>query len=84
MRVARNTDGERKFQRSERLSKSRLQGFFSRLTASKRRMNKQELEADDDHDDSLDKDEVAYLAEKKRHGSRGGCQQNWTCSSYNT
>ena len=31
-------------------------------------MNKQELEADDDHDDSLDKDEVAYLAEKKRHG----------------
>lgn len=47
-------------------------------------MSKQELEADDDHDDSLDKDEVAYLAEKKRHGSRGGCQQNWTCSSYNT
>ena len=67
MRVARNTDGERKFQRSEWLSKSRLQGFFSRLTASKRRMNKQELEADDDHDDSLDKDEVAYLAEKERH-----------------
>ena len=67
MRVARNTDGERKFQRSEWLSKSQIQGFFSRLAASKRRTNKQELEDDDDHDDSLDEDEVAYLAEKERH-----------------
>ena len=40
---------------------------FSRLAASKRQMNKQELEDDDDHDDSLDEDEVAYLAEKERH-----------------
>ena len=67
MRVARNTDGERKFQRSEWLSKSQIQRFFSRLAASKRRTNKQELEDDDDHDDSLDEDEVAYLAEKERH-----------------
>ena len=67
MRVARNTNGERKFQRSEWLSKSQIQGFFSRLAASKRRTNKQELEDDDDHDDSLDEDEVAYLAEKERH-----------------
>lgn len=36
---------------------------FSRLAASKRRMNKHELEDDDDHDDSLDEDEVAYPAE---------------------
>ena len=67
MRVARNTDGERKFQRSEWLSKSQIQGFFSRLAASKRRTNKQEREDDEDHDDSLDEDEVAYLAEKERH-----------------
>ena len=40
---------------------------FSRLAASKRRMNKQELEDYDDRDDSLDKDELAYLAEKERH-----------------
>ena len=67
MRVARNTDGERKFQRSEWLSNSQIQRFFSRLAASKRRTNKQELEDDDDHDDSLDEAEVAYLAEKERH-----------------
>ena len=68
MRVARNTDGERKFQRSEWSSKSQIQGFFfSRLAAGKRRTDKQELEDDDDHDDSFDKDEVAYLAEKERH-----------------
>ena len=67
MRVARNTNEERKFQRSEWLSKSQIQGFFSRLAASKRRTNKQEREDDEDHDDSLDEDEVAYLAEKERH-----------------
>lgn len=67
MRVARNTDGERKFQRSEWLSKSQIQGVFSRLAASKKRTNKQELEDDDDHDDSFDEDEMAYLAEKERH-----------------
>ena len=36
MQVARNTNGERKFQRSEWLSKSQIQGFFSQLAASKR------------------------------------------------
>ena len=40
---------------------------FSRLAASKRRMNKHELEEDDDHDDSLDEDEVTYPAEQERH-----------------
>ena len=47
--------------------KAKYKGFFSRLAASKRRTNKQELEGDDDHDDSFDEDEVAYLAEKERH-----------------
>ena len=35
MRVARNTNGERKFQRSEWLSKSQIQGFFHGLQPAK-------------------------------------------------
>ena len=76
MRVARNTDGERKFQRNEWLSKSQIQEFFT--ACSQQTVDEQqELEDDDDHDDSLDEDEVAYER-------RGGCRENWTCSSYNT
>ena len=64
MRVARNSEGQRKFQRSEWLSKAQIQGFFSRLAASKRRKSSQEC-GDDDHD-GLVEEEMAYLTEKDR------------------
>ena len=64
MRVERNSEGQRKFQRSEWLSKAQIQGFFSRLAASKRRKSSQEC-GDDDHD-GLVEEEMAYLTEKDR------------------
>ena len=64
MRKNRNSDGKRTFLRSEWLTKAQVQGFFSRLAASKRRNPLQEWT--DDDDDSLVEDEVAYVTETNR------------------
>ena len=64
MRKNRNSDGKRTFLRSEWLTKAQVQGFFSRLAASKRRNPLQEWT--DDDDDSLLEDEVAYVTETNR------------------
>ena len=44
IRKARDADGKRRFQRSEWLSKSQVQGFFSRLPSSKRRKGVREVD----------------------------------------
>ena len=68
MKKARNTDGTRKFKRSEWLTKTQVQGFFSRLAAKRRKgtaANQVEGEVDDD-DDSLIEDEIVYPNDKSR------------------
>ena len=46
--------------------RAKYKGFFTACSQQKADAE-QELEDDDDCDDSLDEDEVAYLAEKERH-----------------
>ena len=66
MRKARETDGTRRFERSEWLTKAQVQGFFSRLASSKRRNASQEVDEDDE---SLVEDELNYLDEKERQNT---------------
>ena len=42
MRTSRNPDGSRMFERKEWLTKSQVQGFFSRLAATRRKQGNQE------------------------------------------
>ncbi|KAL9970520.1 hypothetical protein ACROYT_G022908 [Oculina patagonica] len=66
MKKARNTDGTRKFKRSEWLTKTQVQGFFSRLAAKRRKGTADQVEDDNDDDDSLIEDELVYLDDKAR------------------
>ena len=65
MKKAKNTDGTRKFKRSEWLTKTQVQGYFSRLAAKRRKTAVCQVEEDDD-EDSLIEDEINYLDEKAR------------------
>ena len=47
MRTARNPDGSRIFKREHWLTKSQVQGFFSRLAATRRRQGNQEIQIED-------------------------------------
>ena len=67
MRKARDADGTRRFKRSEWLTKSQVQGYFSRLSALKRRKGTvSQAPEEDDDDDSLIEEEVSYLEDKAR------------------
>ena len=67
MKKARNTDGTRKFKRSEWLTKSQVQGFFLRLAAKRKKGTANQVEGEvDDDDDSLIEDEIVYLDDKAR------------------
>lgn len=47
MRTARNPDSSRMFERKDWLTKSQVQGFFSRLAATRRRQGNQEVQMED-------------------------------------
>ena len=47
MRTARNTDGSWIFKREHWLTKSQVQGFFSRLAATRRRQGNEEIQIED-------------------------------------
>ena len=68
MRKARNIEGTRKFNRSEWLTKTQVQGIFSRLASMRRRKTTvgQAQEEEDDDDNSLIEDEISYLDETAR------------------
>ena len=68
MRTARDIEGTRKFKRSEWLTKTQVQGFFSRLASMKRRKTSvyQVQEEEDDDENSLIEDEIVYLDETAR------------------
>ena len=68
MRTARDIEGTRKFKRSEWLTKTQVQGFFSRLASIKRRKTSvyQVQEEEDDDENSLIEDEIVYLDETAR------------------
>ena len=74
MRVARNLDGTRKFNREEWLTKTQIQSFFSRLAAKKRKRKTDgqgnALEGDDpqgENEEQLLEDEIGFLNEKHRN-----------------
>ncbi|KAL9954031.1 hypothetical protein ACROYT_G041519 [Oculina patagonica] len=56
MRKARNPDGSRKFTRSEWLSKTQIQGFFSRLAAKRKQSGVQDVNSEGEDSDDLDDD----------------------------
>lgn len=47
MRTARNPDGSRMFERKDWLTKTQVQGFFSRLAAARRRQGSREIELEE-------------------------------------
>ena len=47
MRTSRNPDGSRMFERKDWLAKSQVQGFFSRLAATRRRQGNQDVQVED-------------------------------------
>ena len=47
MRTSRKPDGSRMFERKDWLTKSQVQGFFSRLAATRRRQGNQEVQIED-------------------------------------
>ena len=49
MRTSRNPNGSRMFERKDWLTKSQMQGFFSRLAATRRRQGNQEVQVEDVH-----------------------------------
>ena len=74
MRVARNLDGTRKFNREEWLTKTQIQLFSSRLAAKKRKRKTygqgNALEGDDpqgENEEQLLEDEIRFLNEKHRN-----------------
>lgn len=71
MRKARDIEGTRKFNRSEWLTKTQVQGFFSRLASTKRRKTTvdQVQDEEDDDENSLIQDEISYLDEKARRNA---------------
>lgn len=71
MRKARDIEGTRKFNRSEWLTKTQVQGFFSRLASTKRRKTAvdQVQDEEDDDENSLIQDEISYLDEKARRNA---------------
>ena len=67
MRKPRDADGTRKFKRSEWLTKTQVQGYFSRLSALKRRKGTvSQAPEEDDDDDSLIEKERSYLEDQAR------------------
>ena len=67
MRKARDANGARKFKRTEWLTKTQVQSYFSRLSALKRRSGAVSKIADEDDDDeSLIEEELSYLEDKAR------------------
>ena len=46
-------DGERLFDKAEWLSKTQIQGFFSRLSARIKKGNQKRIESDEDDDEDL-------------------------------
>ena len=60
MRKARNNDGSRMFGREERLTKSQIKSFFSRLSAAKRKQQTNNL---DDSDEELLEEEHEHHKE---------------------
>ena len=85
MRVARNLDGTRKFNREEWLTKTQIQSFFSRLAAKKRKRKTDgqgnALEGDDpqgENEEQLLEDEIGFLNEKHRPKP---CHRGGACSS---
>ena len=71
MRTVRDIEGTRKFNRSEWLTKTQVQGFFSRLASMKRGKTTVDhvQEEDDDDDNSLIEDEIGYLDETARQNA---------------
>ena len=70
MRTARDIEGTRKFNRSEWLTKTQVQGFFSRLASMKRRKTTvDQVQEEDDDDNSLIEDEIGYLDEMARQNT---------------
>ena len=59
MRTSRNPDGSRMFERKDWLTKSQVQGFVSRLAATRRRQGNQEKQVEDVY---------AEEEEQERHG----------------
>jgi len=59
MRTSRKPDGSRMFERKDWLTKSQVQGFFSRLAATRRRQGNQEVQIED---------VSAEEKEQERHG----------------
>ena len=59
MRTSRKPDGSRMFERKDWLTKSQVQGFFSRLAATRRRQGNQEVQIED------------VYAEEEEHERRG-------------
>ena len=59
MRTSRNPDGSRMFERKDWLTKSQVQGFVSRLAATRRRQENQEKQVEDVH---------VEQEEQERHG----------------
>ena len=59
MRTSRKPDGSRMFERKDWLTKSQVQGFFSRLAATRRRQGNQEVQIEDVY---------AEEEEQERHG----------------
>ena len=74
MRVSRNLDGTRKFNREEWLTKTQIQSFFSRLAAMKRKRRTEDQEntqggdgAEAENEEQLLEDEIEFLNEKHRN-----------------
>lgn len=70
MRKARSIEGTRKFNRSEWLTKTQVQGFFSRLASMKRRKTTvDQVQEEEDDNESLIEDEISYLDETARRNA---------------
>jgi hypothetical protein len=63
MRTARTLDGSRIFSRDEWLTKTQVQGFFSRLAAARRKQSNKEIALEDALAEAEDEDRVSLLNE---------------------
>ena len=64
MRTAMTIDGERLFDRAEWLSKTQIQGFFSRLSARIKKGNQKRIESEDNDDTDREEDDDEDLLEE--------------------
>ncbi len=64
MRTAMTIDGERLFDRAEWLSKTQIQGFFSRLSARMKKGNQKRMESEDEEDTDREEDDDEDLLEE--------------------